>query len=116
MNEAAVEFREHDRVELLVDLGPLKAGTSGIVVEVYEGEGLPEDAEYLRESEWPTDSEFAVAVAFPALRLVLPPEGLGWVCDDLDVSSLHAGDVVPIRASEVKVTGNIMDEGYDDVA
>lgn len=108
MNEATVEFCEGDRVELINDLGPLKAGDFGYVVEVYKPEGVPADAEYLRESEWPTDSEFAVAVAFPSLRLVLPPEGLGWVVDDLDVSNMHAGDVVPIRASEVRVTGNLL--------
>lgn len=109
MTEAPIEFREGDRVELLEELGPLKAGDFGYVVEVYKPEEKPEDAEYLRDSEWPTDSEFAVAVAFPGLRLVLPPEGVGWVCDDLDVSNLHAGDVIPIRASEVKVAGNLLD-------
>lgn len=113
MSAPITEFREGDRVELVHELGPLPAGTFGYVVEVYGPEARPADAEYLRESEWPTDSEFAVAVAFPQLRLVLPPEGAGWVCDDLDVSNLHAGDVVPIRASEVKVTGNLYDGTAD---
>lgn len=112
MNIADTQFRKSDRVELLADLGPLKAGASGVVVEVYEPGGMPADAEYVRASEWPTDSEFAVAVAFPTLRLTLPPEGLGWVCDGLDTSDLHPGDVIPIRATEVKVTGNIEAEGY----
>ena len=66
MNEAGIEFREGDRVELIEEMGPLPAGTFGYVVEVYGPEEKPADAEYLRDSEWPTDSEFAVAVAFHA--------------------------------------------------
>lgn len=111
MTNQATVFRKGDRVELLEELGPLKAGTPGLVVEVYETDGVPTPVTdpTTRLLEWPLESEFPIAVAFPTLRLVLPPEGVGWVCDDLDQSGFHAGDVVPMRASEVKVTGNLND-------
>lgn len=101
-------FRPGDRVEFKgidgeagTDLGHLQPGDSGIVVEVYpEGQG---DISHL---------PFPVAVAWPTLRRFMPEDSGPQIMEGLEAHNLHEGDVVPMMASELKVTGNVYAEGH----
>lgn len=88
-------YRKGDRVELTSDnFGPLKRGSAGIIVEVYR--------DY---------TDYPVAVAWPSLRKDSPPDNGKLLVEGLDSFNLHEGDVVPMHASEIRVTGNIFSEG-----
>ncbi|GAB3535828.1 hypothetical protein GCM10027403_14600 [Arthrobacter tecti] len=94
-----VLLRRGDRVETLTDMGRLKAGSPGIVVEVYDALQPKRTAE--------NATEFEVGVAFPTLSQDRPADAFPFIVKGLETRSLQAGDVVPMKAAELKVTGNI---------
>lgn len=101
-------FHQGDRVEFKgargnpdAGLGHLQPGDSGIVVEVY-----PHSQDEM------SNIPFSVAVAWPTLRRLMPEDSGPQIMEGLDASNLHEGDVVPMLANELKVTGNVYTEGH----
>lgn len=95
MSTDTITFRKGDQVELVRDdFGPLKRGSKGIVVEVSE-----------RYSYYP------VTVVWPGLRHTDAPTEGPFLPEGIDLDSLHEGDVVPMRAEELRATGKNYLEG-----
>lgn len=97
-------LKKGDRVEYVGanDLGFLKPGASGLVVELYPQAQI---------EIWGEDA-LTAAVAWPSLREHMPKDAAPIVIEGLDMASFHEGDVVPMMDRELKVTGNVYDEGY----
>jgi hypothetical protein len=105
---ALTTLHQGDRVRLKHDIGLLKAGAVGIVIDSYgampaftTGEGAL------------MDMEPHYAAVFPSLRLNHPPENGPWTPDGLDHEGLNEGDVLPISVSEVEYLDNILVKDRD---
>lgn len=106
------ELRVGDRVELNVgaDMGPfLQPGAPGIINELYPvlratAPGMPT----LHDSR----NDFVASAVFYGLQRHRPEHYGPQIIDGLDTSiNMPVSEAVPVRASEVTVTGNILLEG-----
>ena len=96
-------FMIGDRVRLRRDVGLLKAGAVGLVVEEYEE--LP--ARH-HSPEVATQGALDVAVVWPSLRHDHTPENGAWHPKGIDGSNLLEGDVVPMSSGELDFVDNLL--------
>lgn len=101
-----------DRVEILpgTDFGPfLLPGAAGIVHHLYPER---EEAEPGMPTLHDSRNDFVAGVVFYGLQRHRPKDYGPQVVAGLDTSeNMPISECVPVRGSEVKVTGNIMLEG-----
>lgn len=96
-------FRIGDRVRMRSDMGPLKAGSVGLVVEEYEPLGPR-----VLSAEKAAEGDFEVVVVWPSLRHDEPAEAGPWLPDGLDVSNMHEGDAVAMRSRQLDFVDNLL--------